>query len=67
LLEYFSSHYKQLGTRELRLVDTLRKFRIGIVYYGRRISQDFLVNNEEDVIKIIRILLGIVERKLRES
>jgi hypothetical protein len=66
LLEYFSSHYDQLGTRELKLVGTLRKFRIGIVYYGRKISQDFLVNNEEEIIKIIRILLKIVEKKIKE-
>jgi hypothetical protein len=67
LLEYFSSNYRQLDARELKLADTLRKFRIGIVYYGRRISQDFLVNYEEDIIKIIKILLGVVEKKLKES
>lgn len=67
LLEYFSSHYKQLDTRELKLVDTLRKFRIGIAYYGRKISQDFLINNEEEIIKIIRTLLSVVEKKLKES
>jgi hypothetical protein len=67
LLEYFSSRYRELTEREVRLADSLRKFRIGIVYYGRKISQDFLVNNEDEINKIIEILLKLVERKIKES
>ncbi len=67
LLEYFSSHYQQLSRKDLKLTDTLRRFRIGIVYYGRRISQDFLVNNEEEIIEVIEVLLKLVEKKIKES
>jgi hypothetical protein len=66
LIEYFSFHYKELDEKEIKLIDTLRKYRIGIVYYGRKISQDFLVNNDGDIIKIIRILLRIVENKTKD-
>lgn len=65
LLEYFSSHYKQLHETEIRLIDTLRKFRIGIVYYGRKISQDFLLNNEDDIKKIVKTLVRLVENKIK--
>jgi hypothetical protein len=67
LIEYFSSRYTLLDRKHLQLIDTLRKFRIGIVYYGRKISQDFLINNEDEIRKIIRILFNIVERKLKKS
>jgi len=44
------------------LIGTLRKLRI--VYYGRSIGNDFLVNNEEEIIKN---LLKIVEKKIKKS
>lgn len=66
LIEYFSSHYKELDTQKLKLIDTLRKFRIGIVYYGKRISQDFLINYEGEIKEVIKILLKFVRKKLKE-
>lgn len=60
LIEYFSLHYKELDEKEIKLIDTIRKFRIGIVYYGRKVSRDFLVNNEKDIRIIIKILLRMV-------
>lgn len=65
LAEYFSSAYEELDEKQLKLIDTLRKFRNGIVYYGRKISQDFLVNNEDEIKNIIKILFKIVEEKLK--
>jgi len=67
LIEYFSSNYKELDDGEIKLIDSLRKFRIGIVYYGRKISGDFLINNEKEIKKIINILLKFVEKKLFSS
>jgi hypothetical protein len=67
LIEYFSSHYKQLEHKDIQLINTLRKFRIGIVYYGRKISIDFLVNNEEDIRRIIKTLLKTVENKIKNE
>jgi len=66
LIEYFSSNYKLLNETQIKLIDTLRKFRIGIVYYGRKISKDFLINNEEEIAKIILILKNFVKKKLKD-
>ncbi len=65
LAEYFSSHYSLLGSKELALIDSLRKFRNGIVYYGRRISSDFLINNENEIKMIIASLLKLVGGKIK--
>ena len=64
LIEYFSSKYRKLDEKQIKLVDTLRKFRIGIVYYGRKISQEFLINNEDEIKRIVAILMKLVEDKL---
>lgn len=66
LIEYFSSNYKELDEKQIKLTDTLRKFRIGIVYYGRKISREFLINNEDEIKEIISILMKLVDRKLAE-
>lgn len=65
LIEYFSSNYRQLNEKEIKLIDTLRKFRIGIVYYGKKISKDFLVNHEISIKCIIKILLDLVKNKIK--
>jgi len=65
LIEYFSSKYDFLNRKEIELIDTLRKFRISIVYYGRKISEEFLLNNEEEIRKIIKILLKVVKMKIK--
>jgi hypothetical protein len=66
LIEYFSLNYKELKIEEIKLVDNLRKFRISIVYYGRKMSKEFLLNYEEDIKKTIKILIKLVEDKLKE-
>jgi hypothetical protein len=66
VIEYFASNYKELDQTEIKLIDTLRKFRIGIVYYGRKISKDFLTNNEEKIKNIIKKLIKSIENKLRK-
>ena len=67
LIRYFSSNYKELDEKQIKLIDTLRKFRIGIVYYGKKISQEFLINNKEEIKKIISILMELVKNKLNVS
>jgi len=64
LIEYFSSNYKDLNETQLKLVDTLRKFRIGIMYYGRKINKDFLINNEFEIKQIIKLLTKLVKNKI---
>ncbi len=65
LIEYFASNYR-VDEKKIKQIDTLRKFRIGIVYYGRKISKDFLINQEEEIKRIVKTLFGIVEMKMKE-
>ena len=65
LIEYFSLHYKALDDQQLRLIDDLRKQRHGIVYYGKKVRQEFLINHRQDIEKIISILVSLVEKKLK--
>ena len=66
VIEYFSLNYRELDESEIKLADTLRKNRIGIVYYGKKISRDFLVNHEKSIETMIKTLLRLVESKLKE-
>jgi len=65
LLEYFTKNYDELQENELRLIDNLRKFRNDIVYYGKKISRNFLINNQKEIKKIIDKLIKIVNKKLK--
>ena len=65
LIEYFSSRYKDLDEQQIRLVDDIRKQRHGIVYYGKKVRKEFLTNHEEEIEKIIKVLLATVEKKLK--
>lgn len=67
LIEYFSENYKCLQDNEVQLIDTMRKYRNGIVYYGKKVSYDFLINYENKIIKIITILLELIEKKLNDG
>jgi len=67
LIGYFSSNYDQLDERKIRLMDILRKSRIGIVYYGKKISKTFLINNENEIKKIIKILINLVKEKIKKE
>lgn len=64
LIEYTTQHVSGLNEKEIELLNTLRKFRNGIMYYGRRISEDFLINNEEDVHKVAKKLFDCVSKRL---
>ncbi|MBI3190223.1 hypothetical protein HYZ41_00815 [archaeon] len=45
LIEYFSANYKDLENNDIKLIDDMRKYRNSIVYYGKKISHEFLVND----------------------
>jgi len=64
LLEYFSKNYKDLDEKQIKLIDELRKFRNRIVYYGEKISKEFLLNREKEIRKIISLLANLVKEKL---
>jgi hypothetical protein len=64
LIEYFSERYRELDRGQLRVLDVLRRNRHGIVYYGKKISEEFLINNESVIKRIIDVLIKLVEKKL---
>ncbi len=62
----YAVNNKYITDNNARMIDTLRKFRHGIVYYGKKINSDFLVNNEDEIISIIKSLNKLVKGKLVE-
>ena len=67
LLDYFRENYSLFEDFEIKLIDSLRKFRHGVVYYGKKISSDFLINHEEKINRIIKKLVIFAEGKLNEK
>ena len=64
-IEYCAKNYECLTENESKIIDTLRKFRHGIVYYGRKVSGNYLINNEEPIKKIITKLSKLVNSKIK--
>lgn len=60
LIEFIS---KDLEESETQLIDILRKNRHGIVYYGKKINKEFLINNEGEIKKLINKLILILNKK----
>jgi hypothetical protein len=67
VLEYVSQKYNILSNNQVKIIDALRKFRHGIVYYGKKVSEDYLINYRKEIIKIIKALDNLVESKLKEE
>lgn len=63
--EYCAKNYKCLAENESRIIDALRKFRHGIVYYGKKISGDYLINNENSIKTIVNKLSKLVKEKIK--
>lgn len=53
-----------LTNNQAKIADTLRKIRHGIVYYGKKIGEEFLINNKEEILKIIKTLNKNVKEKI---
>lgn len=66
LIDYFTKRYKELEDFQIKIIDILRKFRNEVVYYGKKISKNFLVNNEDEIIIIINSLIKLIEKKLKK-
>jgi hypothetical protein len=64
-IEYLSKNYKEFSLSEIKLIDKMRKLRNGIVYYGEQVNEEFLINYQEDIIKLISKLQKIVAEKIR--
>ena len=66
-IDYCMNNYKCLSDNQAKIIDTLRKFRHGIVYYGKKISTEYLDNNEEEIIQIIKSLNNLVKNKIKNE
>jgi len=67
IIIYLKDNYKEFNKSEILLIDELRKIRNDIVYYGKSIQKEFLINNEKDITNIIKKLFKIVRFKLKEQ
>ena len=64
LIKYIEKNNKELSKPEIFLIDQIRKFRHGTVYYGKKISDGFLINNKELLTSIISKLFKIAKNKI---
>jgi hypothetical protein len=60
LVEFSAKNIKALSSKDLSLIDELRIKRNNIVYYGERITQEFLKSREEKIKEIIHRLISLV-------
>lgn len=60
----YMRRYKEFGDHEIELMKDMRKKRIGIKYYGRHVSDDYLNRKEKDIKNLITKLKSIAEKKL---
>jgi len=64
LIEYLNKNYKNFNTHEINIINILRKFRHGTIYYGKREGGEFLENNKYLINIIINKLSTIVKSKI---
>ena len=64
LIEYLSKNYKNFNAHEIDIINILRKFRHGTIYYGKREGAEFLENNKYLINTIINKLFTIVKSKI---
>ncbi len=67
VLEYVSKKYDVLSNNQVQIIDTLRKFRHGIVYYGKKVSNEYLINYQEEITKIVKSLDNLVDSKFKNE
>jgi len=65
LIIFTNKKFDLFTESELKLVNSLRKFRNGTMYYGEKISFDFLDNHNEKIGLLINKLIKFVKDKLR--
>ena len=65
LIYYLEENYQELKKAEIVLIDNLRRLRNEIVYYGQKVEDDYLINNEKDIKSIINKLIELNEKELK--
>jgi hypothetical protein len=61
LFEFIQKRFEIFNRKEFKLIDNLRRFRNGTMYYGEKISSDFLENHFEEIERITKKLIKFVE------
>lgn len=59
LIEFAFENIKSLSRQELELIDELRVKRNNIVYYGEKVSIEFLKSREDSIKKIVTKLFSL--------
>lgn len=67
LLEFIQQEFQLFNDKEFHLIDTLRKFRNGTMYYGEKIEADFLDNYFEDINLLVKKLIRFVEKVIKNE
>lgn len=60
LVEFSARNIKALSDREISLIEELRIKRNNIVYYGEKITLEFLKSRESSIISVIKKLIPLV-------
>jgi hypothetical protein len=60
LIKFLSKHGFKYN--EIKTLDNMRKFRHGIVYYGRKEGGNFYINHKEEIKEIIEKLVNLAEK-----
>jgi len=63
-IDYLSKNYSLFSENQIRIIDSVRKLRHGVVYYGKKIKQEYLVNYEKEIKTIISLLNKIIKNKI---
>ncbi len=63
-IDYISNNCKSISKNQIRIIDSVRKLRHGIVYYGKKIKEEYLINNEDKINEIINILIKYVKERI---
>lgn len=66
LIDYFAKNYDELKYPQIKLINNLRKLRNEILYYGKKIDKTFLINNEQEIKKIIKKLIKLTENNFKK-
>jgi len=66
LIHYLENNYKKFNKENIILIDELRKLRNNIEYYGQRVGREFLINKEAQIKFIIKKLIQVVNKNLKE-
>mgnify|MGYP001587263314 CR=1 FL=1 len=66
LIEYLKKN-NEFSDYELEMLDKMRKFRHGTVYYGRKESGNFFINHENEIKKLISKLVNLIRSKIKSQ